>query len=277
MITVLGSSGFVGSNLVKQLVENNIEFETPIRNDNLNNKFRGDIIYCIGLTSDFRQKPFETIEAHICLLTKILKEVDFNSLTYLSSTRLYVNSNEKEANESSEIKISINDSDELYTLTKLTGERICLSSGRNTKIARLSNVFGVDYNSTNFLFDLLNKAKNTSKIELFSTLNSAKDYISIESVTSMLLDISMSKCSGIYNIANGENLSNEELLLIIKQFFDFEYSIHSDAKEIVHPIINIDKIKQEFNFVKEDTKQKLFNLIKNYKNDTSRRGRKTSN
>lgn len=270
MITVLGSSGFVGANLVNQLIKDKIEFETPKRDEKLHNKFRGDIIYCIGLTSDFRVKPFETIEAHVCLLSKILKEVDFNSLTYLSSTRLYVNSKESEVNEKSDIKISIDDPDELYTLTKLTGERICLSSGRNTKIARLSNVYGIDYSSTNFIFDLLNKISNTSSLELYTTLNSAKDYISIESVTSLLLKISMSSLNGIYNIANGENLTNQDLLLIINQFFKFNLKVNSNSKEIVHPIINIDKIKQEFKFKQENTKEKLFNLIKNYKNDTSR-------
>ena len=245
MITILGAKGFIGSNIARVLDNIGIEFYAPEKFENISNIDLGDIIYCIGLTSDFRQKPFETVEAHICYLSKILKEVDFDSLTYLSSTRLYINCDEKQVNESSRISISIDDSDELYTLTKLTGERICLSSGRNVKIARLSNVFGIDYNSSNFLFDLLDKVKNNSKVELFTTLNSTKDYISIDSVTSILLDIATSYCSGIYNIANGKNLSNEELLLIIKQFYDFEYSINPNAKEVVHPIINIDKIKKE--------------------------------
>jgi nucleoside-diphosphate-sugar epimerase len=270
MITVLGSSGFIGSNLVKKLIKNKIEFEAPKREEKLNNKFRGDIIYCIGLTSDFRIRPFETVESHVCLISKLLKEVDFRSLTYLSSTRLYLNSQEREVDEKSDIKISINDPDELYTLTKLTGERICLSSGRNTKIVRLSNVYGLDYNSTNFIFELLNKIKKNSQVDLYTTLNSAKDYISIESTTSLLLDIALSACSGIYNIANGENLSNKELLLIIKQFFDFEYTISKNATQVVHPLIKTDKIKNDFNFVKENTKQNLFNLVKHYKYDTNR-------
>ena len=82
-----------------------------------------------------------------------------------------------------------------------------------------------------YVFLCIDFVLNKSKIELLTTLNSAKDYISIESVTSMILDISLSKSSEIYNIANGENLSNEDLLSIIKQFFDFEYSINNNAKQ----------------------------------------------
>lgn len=270
MITVLGASGFIGSKLLYTISQRGLDFFVPKRNENLNGKDLGNIIYCIGLTADFRVKPFETIEAHVCYLSKILKEANFNSLTYLSSSRLYINSSENEVNEDSDIKISINDPDELYTLSKLTGERICLSSDRNTKIVRLSNVFGEDFYSNNFIFNLLNKIINNSKIELFTTLNSAKDYISIESVTSLLLDISMSDDSGIYNVANGENISNEDILLIISQFFNFEYFVNPNAKQIIHPLINIEKIKKKFNFKQENTKEKLFNLIKTYKNDTNR-------
>ena len=86
----------------------------------------------------------------------------------------------------------------------------------------------------------------------------------------MLLEISKSNCNGIYNIANGLNLSNQELLDIISQFYDFQYTLDLNSKLIIHPKIKIDKIEKEFSFQKENTKEKLFNLIKNYKNDTSR-------
>jgi len=38
---------------------------TPFRID------PGHVIYCIGLTADFRQKPFETIEAHVSKLAEV--------------------------------------------------------------------------------------------------------------------------------------------------------------------------------------------------------------
>ena len=65
MVTILGSSGFVGSNLKNKLVSVGINTYTPHRSEELSGKNLGHVIYCIGLTADFRTKPFETIEAHV--------------------------------------------------------------------------------------------------------------------------------------------------------------------------------------------------------------------
>ncbi len=264
MITVLGASGFIGSHLVQKLSEQKIHFYAPNRNTILKNKDLGDIIYCIGLTSDFRTKPSETVEAHVCFLNKVLKDFKFKTLTYLSSTRVYVNSKKKKVDENTLLNISINESEDLYNLTKLTGERLCLSSGRITKIARLSNVYGNDFDSNNFIFNLLNEIKTNGSFELLSSLNSAKDYISIESVTDLLIKIAKTEYSDIYNVANGQNISNHELLLIFEKYFNFEFSVSENSRTIIHPKININKIKKQFDFISENTKVNLHNLIKNH-------------
>ncbi len=49
----------------------------------------GHAFYCIGLTADFRSRPFETIEAHCGLLKEVLSGSRFSSFVYLSSTRVY--------------------------------------------------------------------------------------------------------------------------------------------------------------------------------------------
>ncbi|MES2850099.1 MAG: hypothetical protein V4685_13660, partial [Bacteroidota bacterium] len=92
MITVLGASGFIGSSIMKKLKEQNTQYFAPERNEVITNRDLGDVIYCIGLTADFRTKPFETVDAHVCKLKQVLNECTFNSLTYLSSSRVYINS-----------------------------------------------------------------------------------------------------------------------------------------------------------------------------------------
>jgi len=89
-ITVLGSSGFIGSHLVNKLRELNVSYYCPSREEDLTKKNLGDVIYCIGLTADFRSRPFDTVTAHVCKLLTILQECRFDSLLYLSSTRLYM-------------------------------------------------------------------------------------------------------------------------------------------------------------------------------------------
>lgn len=71
--TILGSSGFIGSELINLLKKNSIEFITPSRDYVFSKDINlGHAIYCIGLTADFRKKPMETIKAHVCKLIECL-------------------------------------------------------------------------------------------------------------------------------------------------------------------------------------------------------------
>ena len=264
MITVLGPGGFIGSHVVKRLEVLEMDYYAPGRNENIESKDLGDIVYCIGLTADFRHKPFETIEAHVCFLNKVLSQYKFNSLTYLSSTRVYINCKEEEVFEDTDIVVSINHPDELYTLSKLTGERLCLSSGRRAKIARLSNVYGSDYSSENFISDVARKIQTDKFVKFSTTPASAKDYISINSVVDLLISIAVQGKQDMYNIASGINLANDDIIGIFREHFKFDYEFDKNAKEIIFPKINIDRIKTEFGFSEDSTKNNLSQHIKTY-------------
>jgi nucleoside-diphosphate-sugar epimerase len=267
--TILGSSGFIGNHLTALVKKLGFECLTPARDFVISNETFGHVIYCIGLTADFRKKPFETVEAHISLLNQLLKVGNFESLTYLSSTRVYINSVDDEVFENSPIKVNIYDPEELYTLTKLTGERLCLSSGRNTKIARLSNVYGPDYLSENFINSIIKSIKKDGHINFLTTSDSSKDYISINAVADLLIKIALTGKQDIYNVASGQNISNAEIIEFLEKEFSFKYNFDNEVKKIIFPKINIDKIKKEFDFSNDNTKTDLINLIKTYKNDTN--------
>jgi nucleoside-diphosphate-sugar epimerase len=268
MITVLGSGGFIGSNLVKKLKKKGIEYNAPAKGEEVAQNL-GHVIYCIGLTADFRRKPFETVEAHVCLLNKILEKAEFESLTYLSSTRVYISSKEKEVFENTPITISIDDPDELYTLTKLTGERLCLSSGHNVKVVRLSNVYGTDDSSENFITGIIKKIKSEKFVKFFTTPASSKDYISIDPLCDLLVSIATEGKQKMYNLASGENISNADIIEILKEHYKFGYDFDEKAREIVFPLINIDRIKSEFDFTTNSNKKNISELIKKYGNDNN--------
>src|SRR5437868_14664917 len=92
MITVLGASGFIGSHIVRELEQRGEKYYAPAKVETIWDKDLGNIIYCIGLTADFRTRPFDTVEAHVCKLNELLKRGRFDSLLYLSSTRVYIHS-----------------------------------------------------------------------------------------------------------------------------------------------------------------------------------------
>ncbi|MDB4902483.1 MAG: hypothetical protein JWQ63_1764 [Mucilaginibacter sp.] len=247
MITVLGASGFVGSHLVKELIRRDIEYFAPKRDEALTQKFLGDIIYCIGLTGDAKYKPHETIIAHVSKLQEIIKHSQFSSITYCSSTRIFINNVSTE--EDGLVNINVNDLFELFNLTKLTAESLLKNTVENYKIARLSNVFGNDFGSDNFITSIVKDALFDKKITFRTTSKSSKDYIYIKDAVNMLINIAMCEPSrGIYNIAYGHNISNKEISDKIGEITGAAIEFASNASDIIFPTININKIKQEFNF-----------------------------
>lgn len=247
MITILGASGFLGSHMELKCKNENIPYWSPARQDKLEGKKLGHVLYCIGLTSDFRTKPFDTVEAHVCKLNEVLKHCDFDSLTYLSSTRVYINSINEFAAETDKLIIDPLNPDDLYNLTKLTGERLCLSSGRNTKVVRLSNIVGNDIHSENFLPTILKQIKINKTLDLGISLSSAKDYLFIDDAIHILYKIMTAGKEKIYNLGSGINTSNKELMDEIKRYIEFTYTENQNAKEIIFPRISVDRIKKEFN------------------------------
>jgi nucleoside-diphosphate-sugar epimerase len=262
MITVLGARGFIGSGMVASIKKQGMGYFAPLRGEDFGNQNLGHVVYCVGLTADFRKKPFETVDAHVCYLCSILEKGNFDSLTYLSSTRVYINSLRSVAEETDHISVDPLNPDELYTLTKLTGERLCLSSGRNVKIARLSNIIGNDFNSNNFLTEITRKIYEQGSFTLYTTLQSAKDYLYIEDATDLLIKIATRGKEKIYNVASGKNTSNEEIITELEKHSNFTFRVSEDAKQIISPKISVNKIATEFNFTPTDIKTKIYRLLK---------------
>lgn len=264
--TILGASGFIGSHLVQKLESKQITYSAPKRNADLQGKNLGHVVYCIGLTSDFRSKPFETVEAHVSKLLDILKFCEFESLLYLSSTRLYKHkSHTTIASELDEIEVNPNRLDDLYNFSKLMGESLLLNSGKDVKIARLSNVYGNDYHSDNFLPSIIRDALVDGEINLRTSLDSCKDYIHIDKVSELLLKIAADGKQRMYNVASGINTQNRELIEHIQKCTGCQVSVESNAPTISFPTISIQRIQQEFAFSPTNILNDITKLIELYK------------
>ncbi len=89
--TVLGATGYIGSRLVAHLQAQGHTVWAPARGDaEVFTRPLGHVMYCVGLTADFRTRPFDTVDAHVGLLAEVLRRAQFESLLYLSSTRVYM-------------------------------------------------------------------------------------------------------------------------------------------------------------------------------------------
>lgn len=245
--TVLGASGFVGSALAASLRANGHSVYTPQRADPaIFEADLGHVIYCIGMTADFRSKPFETVDAHVTVLADVLRKARFESLLYLSSTRVYGKASH--AQEQACLQVDPADPSELYNLTKLTGESLCRSCGKpGVKVARLSNVVGSDPDSENFLSSLVREAL-AGRIELQSDPDSSKDYILLDDVVDLLPAIAVGGKHRLYNVASGSSLRHAELVARLAALTGCEVAVRPAAPRVDFPVIDTARVRDEFRF-----------------------------
>lgn len=222
----------------------------------------GNVIYSIGV-SNFLSKPLETIDAHVCVLNQILQNHDFDSLLYISSGRIYYNTSSTQEDE--KITIDPSSPNDLYNISKIMGESLCLSSNRqNIKIVRPSNVLGIGAPSNLFVPSIIKDAVKNNKIILHSTLESEKDYIFIDDVVELIVKIIQNGRYRIYNIASGHNVKSQDIVNEIIKLTDCTVKIADNAKEFSSPKISTERIKSEFNFKPISITDKIQELVKAY-------------
>lgn len=211
--TVIGAGGFIGSRLVEALRGRGAEVHAPARGDpELFGRDLGRVFYCAGLTGDFMVRPFDTVEAHVGLLSHVLSDARFERLIYLSSTRLYDSLGARGGCEDDVLEFDVAAPRNVYDLSKALGENLCLArSGGRAAVARLSNVFDWSDAAGGFLSDLLKRARRERAITLASSPQAGRDYIHADDVIAGLLAMDARNAQGIVNIARGEAISNAEI------------------------------------------------------------------
>ncbi len=259
MITVLGAGGFIGAHLVRHLENLGIAHQAPARDEPLTGRALGRVIYCIGLTADFRDRPIATVDAHVGRLSELIATCAFESILYLSSTRLYLRSLSA-AHEDDGLVFHPAQADDLYGLSKAAGEALVLSLGARGRVARLANVYGPGQANT-FLASLLSEAQQGGTLTLETALDSQKDYVSIDDVVELLVRIAGEGRHRIYNVASGTPVTNRDLVRVIGKLTGCVVEVSPAAPTMIFPPINIERIRAEFDFVPRSLLDDLPGLI----------------
>lgn len=262
MITVLGGSGFIGSHLVRRLRETGAAHWAPERGDQLAERPLGTVLYCIGLTADFRERPLATVEAHVSTLAEVFRHADFDRLVYLSSTRVY-RLGGGPCREDDALSFDVGEPDDLYGLSKALGEAVALRH-RDTRIVRLSNVYGMNPTSRTFLAAVIGAAVRDGVVMLGQTLDSAKDYVSLHDAVDLVLRIAVQGRDRVYNVASGLNVTHAQIVETLRAVIGCRVEVRPGAPCLALPPISIARAVTEFGYQPARLLDDLPGLVASY-------------
>lgn len=247
-VTIFGASGFIGKNLVKHFEKKGYDVFIPDRSgDNAVGKELGHVIYAIGLAGDFRSRPFDTVDSHVCKLAQLMKSTHFDSWLYLSSARIYGHfPSNTTTNEEADIPITMS-ADSIYDISKLMGEALCLAQkNKKIRVVRLSNVYGIDQSKHTFLGSIIDDLHNNNKVLIHESADSMKDYISILDVQEYIEKIAINGQHKIYNLASGRSTAHKEIAKKLTETRDVSIDFSDNSNTRKFPSIDVPRIESEF-------------------------------
>lgn len=260
-ITVFGARGFVGRYVSNVLRARGFEVITQPRDDITPPAGGfGTIVWCIGLTANFRNQPIATATAHVGLLANVLSQNGHERVVYLSSTRVYEGA--VSTSEDSSLIVRPNDSSQLYNATKIAGESLVFTSHScaNTVI-RLSNAIGPrEFNRSTFLGQIAKQAI-AGHIVLKSLPQTTKDYIWIDDAVRIIADIITDGAQRTYNVASGKQTAHCTWVDALTTITGCSYSVMPDAVDESYPPIEVSRVAGEFVIANQDPLNRVRDIV----------------
>jgi UDP-glucose 4-epimerase len=242
-ILILGSRGFIGSNLVNLFQQMGHQIKTLTREEFMNNENlrmsleNSDVVLnCIGSANvgfsyTNTSEDFESNVGVVRTVLEILRGQNFNHVKFinLSSASVYGNPKQLPVQESDPIQ-PLSPYGFHKTMAEFVLKEYSQCFGLKTLSLRIFSAYGNGQKKL-LLWDLHEKIQNTNgNIVLFGTGNESRDFIHIADIAQqILLAIDHADFDGeAINVANGEEVKISEVVGLYQKYypqkFDYEFN-----------------------------------------------------
>ena len=225
-ILITGTSGFIGSHLIKKLPNHISALENGGKNIDL--RFRNEVLKLskvntvihlagkIPSEKNFSQNIF--FEHNVLGTLNVLEycvEKKIKKLIYVSSY-VYGDSKNNPINEKEIIQPH-----NVYTKSKVLAEELCKIYGKkfgiNIIILRPFNIFGNSLKNNFLISNILKSIKNNKPITIVNK-NDERDYLYIDDFVDAIIKVIDYDCNyEIFNVGSGECISFEKLINLFEQ------------------------------------------------------------
>jgi len=249
MISIYGSSGFIGSRFVSMYNDKCILIEKSQNTPKTNN-----ILYFISTVDNYNvyTDPYLDINTNLIKLISVLEEckkinektpVTFN---FISSWFVYGKTNDFPAKET-----SICNPTGFYSITKHAAEKLlisyCDTFNIKYRILRLTNIIGSNdkkiSKKKNAIQYLINKVKNNEDVELYNSGKVIRDYMFIDDCCRAIdICITNANHNEIINISNSEPAYIKDIIYYAKEKIKSTSNIISIDTPEFHKNVQIENI-----------------------------------
>ncbi len=249
-VMVLGSSGYIGSELVKELINNNIiyfgidKLESSLDNvlcfnlckkektiNSIKKNSPDHVVHCgtysaLAYKNNFLESFREDAQALTNILEALYDEPQ-TRLLYLSSSYIYSGlDSQEQVNEQSVLNPTHN-----FGIAKSFFEQFILRIHPNSIIFRLSSVFGPGkYLNPNAITNFAKECMEQNKLTVWGSGSRKMQYVYNKDVVKYIVQ-SFSIEPGIYNLGCDEYISVAETAKMIAEYLDTEVEFLKDKKE----------------------------------------------
>lgn len=275
-ITITGASGFIGKALVSELKKLKIYklyLVSKTQKDSnyfYTNSFaslpKTDVIFHLGQNSDRHE-----INSNNSLVEEALNDLEYiisnnyKQIIFCSSASVYGDKGNKPFKENDAVYEYDN-----YSFMKIESEKKVLEA--NGCVLRLANVIGLNMSKNTVLMDIISQLGLKKKL-IVNDIKSIRDFVPLDHVLKVMLEIMKVNHQGIYNVGTGREISVKNLIKIVLDIAgetSRNYSSKEKNLKYSYNVLNIKKLKKIMEIQhKTSIEDTLYDIIKNEKKSNS--------